>query len=271
MRFSLFPVFLLVAAGCGRFPPPAHPITHADEALDSRRLAVLPLEAFRAEARIDQREGGRRIRGTVLMIIERPDRVRIDAMTRLGPAATLTSDGERFALLDLRASRFFAGGSCASNVARGLGVAIEPAELVRLLVGDTPRFAGGSATIEPKRGGYRIVIAADDGGRQVIELGLPAEDLDAAPEAQRPRLESSTVYDASGKRRLKVTFGAHRPVRVGDETLSLPHEIRLVEAAEGSDILLRYKSIEPLDEVPEGAFDQIAPAGLAVEHLPCNP
>jgi hypothetical protein len=262
---------LLVAAGCGRLPRPSYPITDAGEALRAQRLAVEPLNAFRAEARIDQREGARRIRGTVLMIVERPDRVRIDAMTRLGAAATLTSDGERFALLDLREGRFFVGESCASNVARGLGVAIAPAELVRFLIGDAPLFHESAATIEPVRGGYRVEISGEDGSRQIIELALPAEEIEAAPGRQRPMLKSTTLFDARGKRALRVTFGAHRPVQVGEARIMLPHEIRLEEAGQGTDILLRYKSIEPVDEAPPGAFEQLVPSGLSPEHLPCHP
>jgi hypothetical protein len=270
MRF-LCSLLLLVAAGCGRLPAPRHPITRADDALQAHRLALEPLSAFRAEARIDQREGARRIRGTVLMIVERPDRVRIDAMTRLGAAATLTSDGERFMLLDLREGRFFLGPSCPSNVARGLGLAIAPAELVRFLVGDSPHFREGPATIEPKRGGYRVEIRGEDGSRQVIELALSKRDVEAAPEEQHPVIRSSTLYDAQGQRLLRVTFDAHRPVRVGDRRIALPHEIRLEEAAQGSDILLRYKSIEPIEAAPSDAFEQAVPSGLSPEHLPCHP
>ena len=57
-----------------------------------------PARVFRGDARVDRRDAEGRIRGTVLMILERPDRVRFDAMTQFGPAAVLTSDGETFAL-----------------------------------------------------------------------------------------------------------------------------------------------------------------------------
>jgi hypothetical protein len=261
---------VLVASGCGRLPRPTFPMTDPSEALRAQRATLDPLVAFRAEARIDQREGARRIRGTVLMIVERPDRVRIDAMTRLGAAATLTSDGARFALLDMRESRFFVGDACPGNVARGLGIAIAPAELVRFLIGDTPHFHAHEATIETVRGGYRVVLRADDGRRQVVELALSSTDVEASPDAQRPRLASSTLYDARGKRLLRVTFGAHRPVRVGDVEVVLPHEIRLEEAGQGSDIQLRYKSIEPIGEAPPGAFEQPIPSGLRAERLSCD-
>jgi hypothetical protein len=270
MRLICF-ALLFVAAGCGRLPRPSFPIADASDALRVQRIALEPLTAFRAEARIDQREGARRIRGTVLMIVERPDRVRIDAMTRLGAAATLTSDGERFALLDLREGRFFVGESCASNVARALGVAIAPAELVRFLVGDSPHFVSHTASIEPKRGGYRVELVGEDGRRQVIELALSAADVELAPEKQRPTLKSTTLYDARGKRILRVTFAAHRPVRVGEVEVVLPHEIRLEEAGRGSDIQLRYKAVEPVAGAPPGAFDQEPPSALRPEHLPCDP
>lgn len=269
MRIPL--VLLLVLAGCGRLPPPTYPIEDADEALRAQRLELDSLPAFRAEARVDQREGKRRIRGTVLMIVERPDRVRIDAMTRLGAAATLTSDGERFALLDLREERFFVGESCAENVARGLGVAVAPAELVRFLFGEAPSVRDGEATIEPTRGGYRIVIARGDGTRQIVELGLDREELGEPPSRQRPKLSSTTLYDAEGRRLLRARFAAHRDVRLGESSARMPHEIHVEEGRNGADILLRYKSIEPIGEAPEGAFEQATPPGLQPELLPCHP
>ena len=94
-----------------------------------------PARVFRGDARVDRRDAEGRIRGTVLMILERPDRVRFDAMTQFGPAAVLTSDGETFALTDLREDRFFVGPTCPQNIARLLGMPLTAEEIAQLLVG----------------------------------------------------------------------------------------------------------------------------------------
>ena len=70
------------------------------QALAAQRAASAPIRSLRAEAKIDQRGQEGRIKGRVLMFVERPDRVRFDAMTQFGPALILTSDGQH-----LRAQR----------------------------------------------------------------------------------------------------------------------------------------------------------------------
>jgi len=97
---------------------------------------------IRAEARVDRRDGDGRVRGTVLMLVERPDHVRFDAMTQFGPAAVLTSDGTSFALTDLRENRFFAGPTCAENIALLLGIPLEAQAIGGVLFGEAPRIEG---------------------------------------------------------------------------------------------------------------------------------
>jgi hypothetical protein len=52
-------------------------------------------------------------------------RLRFDAMTQFGPAAILTSDGQRFAYSDLRSRRFLTGETCERNIARFLEILSE--------------------------------------------------------------------------------------------------------------------------------------------------
>src|SRR5688572_27303436 len=124
--------------GCSGASCPTHPHPSADSALRAHRALRSPALAIRAEARVDQRGRDGRIRGTVLMFIERPENVRFDAMTQFGPAAILTSDGTGFALTDLRENRYLVGQTCPRNIARLLGIPLAGSEVTRLLLGDTP-------------------------------------------------------------------------------------------------------------------------------------
>ena len=116
---------------------------------------------IRAEARVDRRDGEGRVRGTVLMLVERPDHVRFDAMTQFGPAAVLTSDGTSFALTDLRENRFFVGPSCAENIALLLGIPLEAQAIGGVLFGEAPRMEGvaeapGEAPLACESGQYVV-------------------------------------------------------------------------------------------------------------------
>ena len=93
---------------------------------------------MRAEARVDQRATGGRIKGTVLMFVEQSGRVRFDVMTQFGPIAILTSDGAHFAYSDLREKRYLSGETCPENIARLLGVPLSAQETARFLLGGTP-------------------------------------------------------------------------------------------------------------------------------------
>ena len=98
-RLSLAVISLALSAllaGCVQHACPAQPHTRPSELRRYYASMRRHVEAIRAEARVDQRGEKGRIHGTVYMFVQRPDRVRFDAMTQLGPAAILTSDGARF-------------------------------------------------------------------------------------------------------------------------------------------------------------------------------
>lgn len=267
---SLF-AFTLTLTACGRLPYPEYPSNDPEAILGARWRLPDSLEALRAEARLEQREGGKRIRGTILMMIERPAKVRFDALTRLGAVATLTSDGERFALLDLREERFFIGEACPENIARGVGIRLSPGELVALLLGELPQLDRATASFDVIRGGYRLGFPDDEGGRVEVDLLLPKEALSLPPDEQRVFLSAMRFYGADGELQRAIRFDSHRRIATpaGEEAL-IPREIELIDREEGSDLLFRYQSIEPIGEAPEGAFEQQPPASLRPEFLPCE-
>lgn len=272
-HLSLFSLLFSVSilSACGRLPYPEYPAEDPHALLEARWRLPDSLEALRAEARLEQRAGGRRLRGTILMMIERPAKVRFDALTRLGAIATLTSDGEHFALLDLREERFFIGDACPENIARGIGIRLTPAELIALLLGELPPFDTAAISLDVIRGGYRLSVREEAGGRVEIELSLPRAELGLPQEKQRVFLSAIRFYDGDGEAQREIRFAGHRAIRTheGDEAF-IPREIALVDREEGSDLLFRYYSIEPLKAAPEGAFTQQSPPSLPPELLPCE-
>ncbi len=260
------------AAGCGpRGACPAYPHTNAAGALDAHRAEREQTRVVRAEARVDTRGREGRIRGTVMMFLERPDRVRFDVLTQFGAAAVLTSDGEQFQLADLRENRFLQGPTCPSNIARLLGVSLEGAEVARFLMGDTPRLSPAEQTLTCEGDGYTVTLVAPDGRRQELAFLVPTSDRNAPPEEQHLRLKRSQLYAADGSTVWRVTYDDYQRVRDGDTVVELPFVVQFEDERNGADTLVRFREIALNVRPPEGAFEQSPSPGLVPEFVACDP
>ncbi len=263
--------------GCPRASCPTIPHTDAARLMRMHRSQHRTIGAIRAEARVDQRGENGRIRGTVLMLLERPGSVRFDALTQLGPAAILTANEESFQLLDMRESRFFEGEACPENIARLLGVAMPAADVARLLVGDSPRIeAPDGPALACGDEGYVVSLQAEDGTRQELAYEVRAFDMNAPPEEQHLRLVRSEVFAPDGTTRWRVTFHEHEvvadPLDGEGRGVAMPEVIRFEDPVREADVLVRFKSIELLSESPGAdVFQQSAPAGAPAETLSCPP
>lgn len=271
--FSLFALFAL--SGCPRPACPTTPHEDPSRALRMHRSLHRTVRAMRAEARVEQRGGNGRIRGTVLLLLARPDRVRFDAMTQLGPAAVLTSDGEAFQLLDLRENRFLEGPTCPSSIARLLGVELGGEELARFLLGDSPHLPTDDLTIACGEEGYLVTLRAQDGRHQELVFGVREGDADLAPDHQHLRLLRSELFHANGRTDWRATFDRYALVPDPNDPegrgVALPFLVRFVDPDTDADTEVRFTSIELIDAPNDpSVFRQSAPPGVTVEALECD-
>ena len=265
----------LLAAGCPGPGCPTIPHTDPMQALRMHRSLRRTVRALRAEARVDQRGDDGRVRGTVLLFLERPDRVRFDVMTQFGPAAVLTSDGEQFQLLDHREERFIDGEACPANIARLLGIHMNGSELSYFLVGDTPRIEAEDVALACSSEGYLVVRTAPDGRRQEIVLTAREADEDARPEDQHLRLVRSELFDASGKTIWRATFEDYRvvtdPADEAGRGVAMPFVVRFEDPKRGADTLVRIKEMSIVtDPVAEDVFTQRTPPGMRRDTILCD-
>src|SRR4029077_16513344 len=106
--------------------------------------------AVQSNAKIDHFGEHGRVRGDLMLFAARPARLRMDVVSPFGVAlATLTSDGARFAMADLREKAFFEGPATACNIARLTTVPVPGHVLVDLLRGEAPvlKHDGAAATM----------------------------------------------------------------------------------------------------------------------------
>ncbi|MEO8214244.1 MAG: hypothetical protein ABI560_13680, partial [Myxococcales bacterium] len=141
----------LLASGCPRpqlvarpYPPP--PAAMLREALLARQRLVTSMNA---RARATSWLGGDRVRATVMMLVDRPGRLRFEAEVSLqGTVAVLATDGRRFAFLDTMKNELRRGPACPANVASLIRIPLGPADVAAILLGDLllPPAASGGAT-----------------------------------------------------------------------------------------------------------------------------
>jgi len=198
------------------------------------------------------------------MYLQKPGRVRFDVMTQFGPAAVLTSDGELFQLSDLRDNVFVEGPTCSQNVARLLGIEVEPDDVLRLLSGDTPLIDAEQRSIECRKGQYVVVLESPEGTTQ--ELVFSIDDREAPASRQRLTLVRSSVRSSDGVLQWEATYDDY--VRV--DAHSFPSDVRFIDHVHDADTQVRVKAISVDPDVPDDAFRQSPSPGMRFEAATCQ-
>ena len=237
---------------------PAQLLTDPAHALATQQARSCQLRSLRAEAKVDQRGREGRIKGRVMMFVERPDRVRFDAVTQFGPALTLTSDGQQFALSDFKSNRFLTGPACERNIARMIGVALSGRDVASVMMGESPLIEANSSSMVCQGGSYVVSRKAADGARQELELRIHPEDSKRRP----THSACSWCARASGTPRVSSSIGcATRTTAQLRGKPDLPHTVRIDDYVNDADALLRFSSIDVDVNVPPDAFAQEARPG----------
>jgi len=267
-RVGLWAGLVLGLAACtSGLPPPKDPIAGAPQLLARHEAIASELLGIRAEARVDQRGQQGRVRGTVLMFVERSGRVRFDVMTQFGPIAILTSDASRFAFADLREKRFLIGETCPRNIARLLGVPLTAAETAHFLLGGTPILEYQSSSIAwNDEGYYTVVLKAVSGQRQELDFQLDPADAGKPPAQQRVALLRTELFEARGERIWRVTYDDLRAIG----NLRLPYSVRVEQTGSRSDTLVRFKELVVNPTFRDEIFVQSPAPGLQEEEASCE-
>lgn len=272
MGLRLAPAYCLLLfgvgiAGCKTSPAcPVQARTDPVRALADHDRSRAGWRSIKAEARVTQWGRGGRIRGTVLMFLEQPNRVRFDVMTQVGPAAVLTSDGKTFQLSDLREGTFLNGPTCPQNIERLIGIPMNADEVLRILTGDAPTIEASERTMECRDGGYVVRLEAPDGRSQELAFSVHDADRNAPPSAQRLTLRRSVETAPDGSTRWQATYDDYIEV----DGQSFPTDIRFIDERSGADTAVRVKSITLNPEIPEGVFQQTPAPGMTVEVAVCS-
>ena len=279
----------LAETGCYAHPP-ASLLPSASAALDRLRETGQCGSGVQAEAKVDQFRTQGRLRLNLLMYAATPANLRMDVFSPFGATlATLTSDGSRFALSDLRDKRFYVGPASACNIARFTTVAVPGYVLVDLLRGQAPVLKRtGEPTIAWSGSGYYVLrIASTRDAREEIHLVPRAEDFARPWNEQRLRLLDVKV-EQYGQVLYHAELEGHRPAttapaRVDPDGVEpplppsgpacdaeIPRSIHVDVPSEKADVLFRYDKVQWNPPLPPGTFTQPPSDAMPTVPVSCD-
>lgn len=282
-------LFPLLGAGCDRAPPPSR-FPNAAAALARLRENQSCSRGVSGEAKLYYVGESGRVRGSMVFVASAPDRVRFDVFSPFGVTlSTLTSDGARFGLFDLREKTFLMGPANACNLQRFTRVPLPPHAFVQLLRGEAPVLVHdpASARLDWESGAYVVRISSAHRAEQEIRLAPADADWQLDWSRQRLRLLEVDVRQADVPL-YRVELEAHAPVETGparvdpdgiDEPIppsgpecraELPRRLHFVVGDDAHDVVLANHDLVHNPPLLPGVFEQAPRPGVSVRSSPCT-
>lgn len=270
---------------CGSVTPPASQFPSGQAAIDRMHKTFSCMRGVSGEAKIDHFSDKGRVRGNLNLIASEPASMWFLVDSFGVRVSELTSDGQKFALYDMREKRFFRGPATACNIARLTQVPIPGSALVSLLRGEAPILVHepSAPTIRwSKRGYYEVEIASKHEAVEILHLVPTPNDWNLPWEQQRLRVldvkvtqQGIVLYHADLK---DHRFSKTSPPRPGDEELGeapippsgptceveVPHRLHVEVPGTDDDVLFRYDKIVLNPPLVDGVFAQATPGGVQV-------
>jgi hypothetical protein len=254
----------LALAGCPQRPPlvrPYPPPTPAElaAALTARHAEV---RSMNARVRATSWLGGERVRATVLMLVSRAGQLRFEAEVSLqGTVATLVTDGQRFALLDMQKNELRMGPACPANIASLVRIPLAPPEVAAILLGDVelgPVSAADAGSVSWDAGaGADVWTVPVTGGVAHLSFRGDAASRDLV----------GVVWDGPDGQPLWRTSYEH-----AEGGVRLPSTIKFAEGRESFDqgVEVHFKDRTLNDPARPEDYVLQPPPGVAVHEVGCG-
>jgi len=245
------PIFLLACtSGCPRridFGPEGR-IDDVQSLL--KRVAAAETQVFSVKGEAKLKVHAPQANGavTLFVAVTRPALIHIETLDFFGrPQMVLASDGARFQLSDSSSGRFYAGPASARNMGRIIPIALPPAEMAALMLGQAPRIPSQQAELQldEQAAQYRVTLRA---GPAIQTLWI------------EPRIDRVEKSEVRGVDAYDVAF---QDVQ-NTGALTFPRSLTLEAPAASTTLELRYTDYE-LNQSPDLGLYQLEPApGMAV-------
>jgi hypothetical protein len=280
-------------AGCVHVAPPASAPPTADAALARMHATFTCGNAVQANAKIDHFGEQGRVRGDLMLFAARPAQIRMDVVSPFGVAlATLTSDGRRFGLTDLRDKVFYEGPARACNIARLTTVPVPGHVLVDLLRGEAPvlKHDPGATTLAWDGHGYWVLtVPSTRGATEEIHLAPRPDDWTKPWDQQRMRvldvrvtqlgyelyhaeLEGHAGAPTAGPREDPDHLPGEPAIPPSGPTCDaeVPRKIHVEVPYPEADVRFTTTQLTWNPPLPDGTFVQPEPTSMRVQQVTCD-
>ena len=230
----------------GRFVDRAPSAQEVVTALNAREAA---LASFRGQAHLVYEGPQGTTKSSQMIVVQSPDRVRIDVMSPFGPSYTVAAYGDRLRAYDRGEKILYVGSTTPKNLRKYTRVPLK-IDVLALLIRGLPPMIGGTDAGRVAAGASSWVWDADVAGAGTLRVELDREQL-------RPLRASLT--GASPGEALFIEFEQYRDVAGVD----VPHLIR-ARLGDGGVVELEYSRIWRAVQLTATAFQIDPPSGVRV-------
>jgi hypothetical protein len=184
-----------------------------------------------------------------MIVVQSPDRVRIDVMSPFGPSYTVAAYGDRLRAYDRGDKVLYVGSTTPENLRKYTRVPLKIEVLARLIRGLPPLISGvGPGRVEAAGAGWLWETEVDGGGRLRVEL-----------DREQLRPLRASLSGASPGDALFVEFEQYEDV----DGVDVPHRIR-AQLGDGGVVELDYSRIWRAVQLTATAFQIDPPSGVRV-------
>lgn len=292
MRTALCSLLALALLGCP-VRPPASQFPNGTAAIAQLQATQACGTGLHGVAKVDHFGKEGRFRGKLMFFATKPANLEMDAVSPFGlTLATLTSDGSRFALLDLRDKRFLVGPAAPCNIARLTSAPIPGHALVDLLRGAAPLLKlphtlGTEPKVVWEDGAYLVTVPSTREATQYLRIAVHPDDYAKPWQQQRMRLlevrveqYGGTLYQAELEGHAPAAMSVPRedpetgeppiPVSGPECHAEVPRTLRMIVPAASTDVIFRYDEVEWNPPIPAGVFQQNRPQGMPQVTVDCE-
>jgi hypothetical protein len=238
-------MLLMALAGCATVtvpPVPERPAREwrADELITALQERHQQFRSLRALARIDYTGPDGKNGFQEAVLVQRPDRLRLETLSFLGAILIVTVNGKEIVGYHTREGVFLRGEASKDNLLRLTQIPLELEEITALLLGVPPVDMG----LPAQQQGAAVIVASGNGGKDLVRF--------FGHEKVPTQWERS---DGSGTIELSATFSDYTATPAG----SFPSRIILESAVPKRRLEIRYQEPELNGAVPSEVFSQEKP------------
>lgn len=224
--------------------------------LEARSRAIRSFRALAEMRYVGERE---KLAVREVVVVQRPDRLRIEMMSAFGVALQIASDGEQMCAYHRGDQTFYHGRATIENLARFTRLELALPDIADLLVGIPPqRERAGRPTLHFERPQGLWRVSSKLAGGDTRTLWFEPEEL---------RLVRATEVDPQGSTTYVAAYGDYTKVLDVD----VPTRIRVELPGRGTQIELRYSDPTLNAELAPGLFCFDPPAGSKIVDLDTLP